>query len=86
MLLFEHKQHLQSYDVQSSAQREILGLIYETNVRPKIGIYQYRRERWLQSNLMSGLSSCTQVFEFEFACSIENLRIIIAFYSFRLFS
>ncbi len=73
MLLFEHKQHLQSYDVQSSAQR---GLIYERNVRPKIGIYQYRRERWLQSNLMSGLSSCTQVFEFEFACSIENLRIV----------
>ncbi len=29
----------------------------------KLGIYQYGRERWLRSNLTSGLSSCTQVFE-----------------------
>ncbi len=26
----------------------------------KLGIYQYGRERWLRSNLTSGLSSCTQ--------------------------
>ncbi len=29
----------------------------------KLGIYQYGRERWLRSNITSGLSSCTQVFE-----------------------
>ncbi len=41
----------------------------------KLGIYQYGRERWLRSNLTSGLSSCTQVFESpELACSIENFR------------
>ncbi len=28
-----------------------------------IGFYQYGCERWLRSNLTSGLSSCTQVFE-----------------------
>ncbi len=28
----------------------------------KLGIYQYGSERWLRSNLTSGLSSCTQVF------------------------
>ncbi len=37
MLLFEHKQYLQSCSTQSSMQMEILGLIYEMNVRPKIG-------------------------------------------------
>ncbi len=34
----------------------------------KLGIYQYGRERWLRSNLTSGLSSCTQVFELARTC------------------
>ncbi len=34
----------------------------------KLGIYQYGRERWLRSNLTSGLSSCTQVFESAWTC------------------
>ncbi len=39
----------------------------------KLGIYQYGRERWLRSNLTSGLSSCTQVFELAWiVCSIDN--------------
>lgn len=34
----------------------------------KLEIYQYGRERWLRSNLTSGLSSCTQVFELAWTC------------------
>ncbi len=44
----------------------------------KLGIYQYGRERWLRSNLTSGLSSCTQVFELAWICvQHREFRIII---------
>ncbi len=46
----------------------------------KLGIYQYGRERWLRSNLTSGLSLCTQVFELAWTCvqprSFYNDRIL----------
>ncbi len=47
-----------------------MGLIYETNTTEnwaygrfyaKLGIYQYGRERWLRSNLTSGLSRVCKV-------------------------